>query len=113
MSHTPGPWKLDTVPTTIGICHKIGEFPNRNGRIRYACVYDDGGHMQAQDGELLANARLMAASPDLLEALKACRRQLYEWDTEDSAATSLANVAIAKAEGAAVEVDEPIRLVRP
>jgi hypothetical protein len=58
------------------------------------------------------NANLILAAPDLLEALKACRRQLYEWDTEDSAATSLANMAIAKAEGAAVEVDEPVRLVQ-
>lgn len=71
--HTPGPWSLETVPTSIGTCHKIGPFPCNSGirETTYACVYADNirehdyGHSKTGD-ELLANARLIAASPDLL-----------------------------------------------
>ena len=59
-------------------------------------------------GNTLANARLIAAAPDLLAALKLFRTKVYnaalcsgmdhEWATE---ACSLADAAIAKAEGGA------------
>jgi len=100
-AHTPGPWELETVPTSIGICHKIGPFGNDTGRIKYACVYDDGSHLQHPNPELLANARLMVAAPELLEALKWVRDKHHrtlapychtqEWD--------VLIAAIAKAEG--------------
>lgn len=68
-AHTPGPWKFETVRTSCGICHKIGEF-QRGNKITYACVYDDYGSPDNPDSKaLLANARLMASAPDLLEAL--------------------------------------------
>ena len=75
-AHTPGPWTLETVPTSIGSCHKIGPFPS--GRLAsgtYACVYADGIRIGVDDNipmavELLANARLIAAAPDLLAALQ-------------------------------------------
>jgi len=82
MIHTPGPWS-------------------------YACVYDDGATLQAPHVELLANARLIAAAPDLLEALK-----LAQWcpttnqcpacgqkDVERHNAVCRIGLAIAKAEG--------------
>jgi len=72
---TPGPWKLETVQTQIGCCHKIGDFPSTSSRKNHACVYVDGyGPYQTTDprpAELLANARLIAAAPDLLEACQA------------------------------------------
>ena len=64
--HTPGPWRLETVPTSIGQCHKIGPFPGGHD----CCVYDDGRPVgtAAHSPELLADARLIAASPELLAA---------------------------------------------
>jgi hypothetical protein len=78
--HTPGPWVLETVKTSCGICHKIGPFPPRQngGKIRHACLYSDYDYaLNPSDLQLLANARLIAAAPDLLEALKAQERA--EW----------------------------------
>lgn len=76
-AHTPGPWKFETVPTSIGICHKIGPFPTERARKPYtwACVYVDGlppGEGAAAE-ELHANARLIAAAPELLAALEEYR----------------------------------------
>jgi hypothetical protein len=73
-AHTPGPWSIETVPTSCGICHKIGPFPARLSspeRPNYACVYSDNVRLGRIEGdkigeELLANARLIAAAPDLL-----------------------------------------------
>lgn len=72
-AHTRGPWTLETVPTSIGICHKIGPFPGSCGReVGHACVYVDGiGRRGNAVDELLANAKLIAAAPDLLDACRA------------------------------------------
>ncbi len=74
--HTPGPWTLETVPTSIGTCHKIGPFPSLGVREEnHACVYADNvrphdyGHSHVGD-ELLANARLIAAAPEMLDLLQ-------------------------------------------
>lgn len=75
-THTPGPWTLDTVRTSSGLCHKIGPFPWKPNKDNHACIYVDyPSHdgSAARDQELLANARLIAASPDLLKALSACK----------------------------------------
>lgn len=70
--HTPGPWKLETVKTQIGICHKIGPFPplRPGDGPSHACIYVDGRYRPEDDPESTANARLIAAAPDLLEACK-------------------------------------------
>lgn len=60
--HTPGPWKVVEIDHATKIVA-----PNRKWAV---C-----GHMNATDedaGELAANARLIAAAPDLLAALVAC-----------------------------------------
>jgi len=68
--HTPGPWELKTVPTSIGKCHKIGPFN--------ACIYVDNINSRKQsDEEMEANARLIAAAPELLEAAKLAFPILY------------------------------------
>ncbi len=68
--HTPGPWLLETAPTSCGICHKIGPFPWRGGKQNHACIYVDHPGTGAETQELEANARLIAAAPDLLAAIK-------------------------------------------
>ena len=104
--HTPGPWALETVPTTCGVCHKVGPFPGKRpvDKPRYACLYADYPSKGNQpDDELEANARLIAAAPDLLQELKnIANADTVEWDdpTEFEAwAKNRARAAIAKATG--------------
>lgn len=106
-SFTPGPWTLETVATSCGICHKIGPFPasRDGGSPRHACLYSDrNSHFNPADQELLANARLIAAAPDLLEAAIFAKQALaFVWQSHhanrtDAAIDSLI-AAIAKATG--------------
>lgn len=83
-AHTPGPWILATVRTSVGSCHKIGPFPNGDRAKTFACVYADGHRIGIDDAnpasaELRANARLVAAAPELLEACQA----MIEWDARE------------------------------
>ena len=105
--HTPGPWPLFTVPTSVGSCHRIGQFPSRvDGEFTAAVVYADGIRPGIDDSLpraqiLLANAYLIAAAPELLEALKDL---LIEFDLqfsnyEEQEVQANARAAIAKAEG--------------
>ena len=102
--HTPGPWVIETVPTSVGICHKIGPFPPRRPddvTPRSACLYADypSVHNPA-DNELYANARLIAAAPDLLKALELLVDNPYRDGTEsDDRLRLIARAAIAKATG--------------
>lgn len=82
---TKGPWTLKTVPTQIGTCHMIGPFPSRGAREQTnAYVYADGigvrdyGHSAVGD-ELLANAHLIAAAPDLYAALERATDLLLQY----------------------------------
>ena len=70
---TPGPWIYETVRTSCGLCHRIGPFPApefMRKESSSACVYDDyppsGGSPQ-----LVANARAIAAVPDMLDLIEA------------------------------------------
>ena len=74
--HTPGPWTLETVQTSCGICHKIGPFPWKDGKQNHACIYADYPGTGPIEKELLANARLIAAAPDLLEACEKAKKLL-------------------------------------
>lgn len=62
-SHTPGPWRVSTTPSgdrVIGIGKRTGEG-----------IADCGfGTWRVGGEEALANARLIAAAPDLLAAVK-------------------------------------------
>ncbi len=62
MSHTPGPWKIDTESETS--CCK---------RYIQSSAGEYIGEISSDSGETetVANARLIAAAPKLLEALKA------------------------------------------
>ena len=113
--HTPGPWKLETVRTSCGLCHKIGPFPWREGQENHACIYDDypppGGRP-----ELVANARLIAAAPEtaaerdrlnelnaeLLETLKDIARQKLTTELDDQGDFEFAYDTIVKIARAAL-----------
>lgn len=112
-AHTAGPWSLTTVPTSAGSCHKIGPFQaSRPGRApTFACVYADGIRIGIDDRlpraiELAANARLIAAAPELLAALERAYMALIGYlpahrNGVTDAAIGAASAAITKATGEA------------
>jgi hypothetical protein len=85
-THTPGPWKKS----------KYGELKNPEGQ--QVMVWGCGIAHSMRTSETEANARLIAAAPDLLEALKEIvqRNEIQHWFNLDQA-----RAAIAKAEGEA------------
>lgn len=102
--HTPGPWTLEDWP------HELECMGARLGaravagadRISPAVVW--GGIRESE-----ANARLIAAAPDLLAALKVAELainprdrggiSLHDWGSRLKGATTVVLAAIAKAEG--------------
>lgn len=82
--HTPGPWVMDTIRTSVGICHRIGPFPPRrpdDETVRHACLYADyPSAFNPADEELEANARLIAAAPDLLTDLREAAATLRRYE---------------------------------
>ena len=57
--HTPGPWEYSPVRGSVALLHIY-------------CADNKGPfHVERTDAETDANAKLIAASPDLLEALQA------------------------------------------
>ena len=89
VKHTAGPWKFKTDPFT-GDCGLHAE-----GTGIFAEAFADIRHQgECNKPEALANARLIAAAPDMLEALK------HILDSEDAnLSLLLVETAIAKAEG--------------
>ena len=102
---TPGPWLLRTTPTSAGLCHIVSAADWRG-----AFIYGDGIRKGVDDAlpkaqELAANARLIAAAPDLLEALQRIE-EYWNQDQNETAmadacwhAINTARAAIAKATG--------------
>ena len=101
--YTPGPWAV----TTVGSCHGIHPAASDNERDDICRVVPHNYHpdgWQAAKGEAEANARLIAAAPELLAALQdmvgAYQRHFdvmpVAWQTYDD----IARAAIAKATGA-------------
>ena len=101
--HTPGPWSAYVDRSTKTIAVDIGPDPH-GGR---PCIVDwtgfDGCDLPLN--QRIANARLIAAAPDLLEALKDMlnAENTYPYggmSESEIAAIQKARAAIAKAEGA-------------
>jgi hypothetical protein len=61
--HTPGPWRTDT-----DIFHDRLDIRDESGRRIAVCIHDYPMSMARHD----ANARLIAAAPEMLEALESC-----------------------------------------
>jgi len=85
--HTPGPWRV-TGTMTKYVEAKIG-----NGRIQEVASVGPTEADKGYGSEQNANAMLIAAAPDLLEALKAMRDKYGEYACY---ASDLADAAIAK-----------------
>lgn len=95
--HTPGPWVLETVTTSCGVCHKIGPFPWRKGKDNHACIYVDDDMGWQHGPELAANAHLIAAAPELIAALKLAIAELRSLDAKTI--PDYCDKIVAKAEG--------------
>jgi hypothetical protein len=103
MSHTPGPWSVGKYDDTLG-------YDCMTGGISVGPVVLDGadyGQKRCGDIEpdalarMQADARLIAASPDLLDALKLCYEHcaLYHPSVKANNVGEAVRAAIAKAEG--------------
>lgn len=88
--HTPGPWSIDKEERWV-----IHEPEGKSGTLVVPEIYLD-------DDEAIANARLIAAAPDLLEALESAQMAIMGYTHQNAvtlAALFKANAAIAKAKG--------------
>lgn len=97
--HTPGPW---TVATYTGNC---GAYHITEAEKMISGMHDAEGWTESQSMMDEANARLIAAAPELLEALEYCERAMTlavacsGATPEEGSALQKARAAIAKATG--------------
>lgn len=112
--HTPGPWEFDPDNTgkTYDVCYGIYSYPDPQGwagpTVAHVPIRSHGRVPVNEEGAR-ANARLIAAAPDLLYALKAMRDRWHDYHDAHhltrpvtvgaGIALELADNAIAKAEG--------------
>lgn len=101
-SYTPGPWGMETVRTSCGVCHKVGPWPHkwRAGSTMSACIYDDYPSPPEGTDTMLANARLIAAAPEMFEALEFARGAVNDNEYFADVAAAI-DAALAKAKGEA------------
>ncbi|RRV80383.1 hypothetical protein [Stutzerimonas stutzeri] len=88
--HTPGPWSIDKEERWV-----IHEPEGKSGTLVVPEIYLD-------DDEAIANARLIAAAPELLAALESAQMALMGYTHQNAvtlAALEKARAAIAKARG--------------
>lgn len=71
MTHTPGPWTKETDGTS-GVFWIYSDFHGDESNA-LATVHGQDDIPEMDDGECEANAALIAAAPDLLEACQAAR----------------------------------------
>lgn len=92
MAHTPGPWECNEVRTQTGRAFRIGAGEMLVAGKGCCIIYDD--YPGRPDNERAANARLIAAAPEMLAAL----RNFTEGDTITfTEALDIAVAVIAKA----------------
>jgi predicted RNA-binding Zn-ribbon protein involved in translation (DUF1610 family) len=97
-SHTPGPWEHD------GTGMVYGQPEDETGGSRFVCDVVQDGQREWMDDTEKANARLIAASPELLEAVQELMG-LAEREGWIHIAINKARAAIAKARGASMSND--------
>ena len=89
--HTPGPWTIDEFLEERGF-YKIRA---EDAVLCHAHSFSEKG----TDPEALANARLIAAAPDLLKACKMVAEMAVSWEALTPGDIAEVKAAIAKAEG--------------
>ena len=103
-AHTPAPWLIEWNAAQGGEGHYIKDSQDTGELSRIAVVlfHDDA------DGETRANARLLAAAPQLLEALQTTAANLRSWKAANGGGIKtfdswleVVEEAIAKANGGA------------
>ncbi len=67
-AHTPGPWVLNEVRTQCGRAFRIGSGEMVEAGKGCCIIYDD--YPGDPNNQRAANARLIAAAPEMLEALR-------------------------------------------
>ena len=93
--HTPGPWDIvQDAPLNPKARFNIGS-RGPSGLATYVCTIKTEKHL-ALDGNEEANARLIAAAPDLLAALET----IAAGNTDPDGMVRIAAEALSKAEGA-------------
>jgi len=112
MNYTKGEWKVEIVDATLPKYHKV--YARIMPSVAYVGwkdmgVYDDPGvgkrQLQTLSDEALANAHLIAAAPDMYEALRTIRDWLQDLiekvgaDCEEADMLNEISPAIVKAEG--------------
>lgn len=109
MKHTPGPWCVESAmgeDTDIALAYEI---PSEGSPIIIATCFP-GDKTEEDDGDAItykqarANAKLMAAAPDMLAALRVADDAICQatWEVRQKELTNASNIvraAIAKAEG--------------
>lgn len=92
--HTPGPWSLQEIPDYGEDCLRVIVIPEIDMVV--------AAHDECDEPVELANARLIAAAPELLDALKLIVADFGDYPASDRPchAFDVARAAIAKAEGA-------------
>ena len=102
--HTPGPWLTQWGAAQGGDGHHIIDTKDMGELSRIAVVlfHDDA------EGETASNARLIAAAPELLEALQTTAENLRSWKAANNSGINtfdswleVVEEAIAKAKGGA------------
>lgn len=111
MNHTPGPWELDTAKDRDGRYHIVnGQLPKGiNAEFGYPVCDSSNRHHCITPQEDAANARLIAAAPEMLRVLQeisewADNRADIDWNDQPNNAMqvqSLLGQIIAKATGGA------------
>ena len=97
--HTPGPWYVVGLPWDNGGCVVANADDPHCGEL--ICTTDDRAwydHTDEDEERWRADARLIAAAPDLLAACEAALLWLEAWSEGDESAEILRS-AIAKAKG--------------
>jgi hypothetical protein len=102
--HTPGPWEYRVAANYVGF-----SIAPVNTVVTLAAVERPRGNPETLNvtcfnfpGDTEANARLIAAAPDLLEACKAALNDMECDDFASETLTKMIRDAIAKAKGEAV-----------
>lgn len=107
IGHTPGPWEVAPCSDSDEVVSIVKDYKDLGGGKSQArwiaecsAWIDFGDDAEAILSENDANARLIAAAPELLAALKSLIDGIDEyWMTENPGAVDAAQAAIDKAEG--------------